>query len=153
MNDHKTAMMETGFWGRAAAGALVVSERSGRFLIAHRAEGTLQPGTWGTWGGAIDAGETPEEAVIRELQEEAEFIDDAANILPLYVFEHESGFRYSNFLVVVTEEFQPVLNWEMQQFGWFDYGDWPDPLHFGLERLFNDEVSLEIMARYRASDR
>ena len=93
MNDHKKAMMETGFWGRAAAGALVVSEVTGRFLIARRAEGTLQPGTWGTWGGAIDAGETALDAVVRELQEEAEFASEAKDIIPLYVFEHESGFR------------------------------------------------------------
>ena len=148
MNDHKKAMMETGFWGRAAAGALVVSEVSGRFLIAHRAEGTLQPGTWGTWGGAIDAGETPEDTVIRELQEEAELTSHQEKMLPLYVFEHESGFRYSNFLVVVAEEFEPVLNWEMQKFGWFDYGEWPDPLHFGLEHLLNDKISQDIMRRY-----
>lgn len=147
MNDHKKAMMETGFWGRAAAGALIVAETSGRFLIAHRAEGTLQPNTWGTWGGAIDAGETPKQTVIRELQEEAEFVSVTKEILPLYVFEHESGFKYTNYLVVIAEEFEPVLNWEMQQFGWFEYGQWPDPLHFGLERLLKDEKSLEVMQR------
>ena len=148
MNDHKKAMMETGFWGRAAAGALVVSEDTGRFLIARRAEGTLQPGTWGTWGGAIDAGETALDAVVRELQEEAEFASEAKDIIPLYVFEHESGFRYSNFLVVIGQEFEPVLNWEMQQFGWFDYDDWPDPLHFGLSQLLNDPESQRVMQRY-----
>lgn len=145
MNDHKKAMMETGFWGRAAAGALVVAENTGRFLIAHRAEGTLQPNTWGTWGGAIDAGETPEQTVIRELHEETEFICDAGKILPLYVFEHDTGFRYNNYLVIASEEFSPVLNWEMQEFGWFTYGQWPDPLHFGLKRLLKDKPSLHIL--------
>jgi 8-oxo-dGTP pyrophosphatase MutT (NUDIX family) len=149
MNDHKEAMMETGFWGRAAAGALVVSGQSGRFLIAHRATGTLQPGTWGTWGGAIDAGETALDAVIRELQEETAYARDPIDILPLYVFEHETGFRYSNFLVVVDQEFDPVLNWEMQQYGWFEFGDWPDPLHFGLNQLLKDTNSLAILQRYR----
>ena len=147
MNDHKKAMMETGFWGRSAAGALIVAENSRRFLIAHRAEGTLQPNTWGTWGGAIDAGETPEQTVIRELEEEAEFSCKMKEILPLFVFEHDSGFRYSNFLVVIEEEFSPVLNWEMQEFGWFEFGCWPDPLHFGLERLLKDAPSLQILAK------
>ena len=149
MNDHKEAMMETGFWGRAAAGALVVSEQTGRFLIAHRAKGTLQPGTWGTWGGAIDAGETALDAVIRELNEETAYAIDPIDILPLYVFEHATGFRYSNFLVVVAQEFEPVLNWEMQEYGWFDFGDWPEPLHFGLDQLLRDSNSLAILLRYR----
>ena len=148
MNDHKEAMIETGFWGRAAAGALVVSERTGRFLIAHRAKGTLQPGTWGTWGGAIDAGETALDAVIRELQEETAYVSDPRDILPLYVFNHETGFRYSNFLVVIDQEFEPVLNWEMQHYGWFCFGDWPNPLHFGMRQLLKDPSSLAILRRY-----
>lgn len=147
MNDHKKAMMETGFWGRAAAGALIVAEQTGRFLIAHRAEGTLQPHTWGTWGGAIDKGETAVETVVRELKEEAEFNKDLKAITPLYVYEHHSGFTYSNFLVTIEEEFSPVLNWEMQEYGWFEYGRWPDPLHFGLNRLLKDEYSLEVLKK------
>jgi 8-oxo-dGTP pyrophosphatase MutT (NUDIX family) len=149
MNDHKEAMIETGFWGRAAAGALVVSEQTGRFLIALRAKGTLQPGTWGTWGGAIDAGETALDAVIRELHEETEYTSNPIDVLPLYVFQHETGFKYSNFLVVVDQEFEPILNWEMQQYGWFNFGDWPDPLHFGLSQLLRDSKSLATMRRYK----
>ncbi len=141
MNDHKLAMQETGFWGRAAAGALICARSTSRLLIAHRAEGTLQAGTWGTWGGAVDAGETAVETVARELHEEAGFEGDF-DAHPLMVFEHDTGFTYSNFLVVVKDEFDPVLNWETQNFGWFTYGDWPDPLHFGLDQLLNHEPSL-----------
>jgi hypothetical protein len=36
----------------------------------------------------------------------------------------------------------------MQQFGWFDYDDWPDPLHFGLSQLLNDPESQRVMQRY-----
>jgi len=146
MNEHKIALHETGFWGRAAAGAIVAARQTGRVLIAHRAEGTLQAGTWGTWGGAVDEGETPEQTVRRELSEEAGY-SGTFNSTPLYVFEHSSGFRYSNFLITVEHEFEPQLNWETQGFGWFIFGDWPDPLHFGLENLFNDEASLASIAR------
>ena len=140
MNEHKEAMLETGFWGRAAAGALVLARSTSRLLIAHRAEGTLQAGTWGTWGGAVDRGETLVEAVTRELREEAGFEGDF-DPHPLMVFEHDTGFTYSNYLAIVDREFEPVLNWETQNFGWFDYGDWPDPLHFGLEQLLAHEPS------------
>jgi len=146
MNEHKIALQETGFWGRAAAGAIVVARKTGRVLIAHRAEGTLQAGTWGTWGGAVDGDETPEQTVRRELSEEAGYSGEC-EATALYVFEHASGFRYSNFLITVEHEFEPTLNWETQAFGWFAYGDWPDPLHFGLKTLFNDDASLQRIAK------
>jgi len=142
MNEHKQAMLETGFWGRAAAGALVLARSTSRLLIAHRAEGTLQAGTWGTWGGAVDAGETPAQTVSRELREEAGFeFEFEFESHALMIFEHDTGFTYANFLVIVDHEFNPVLNWETQNFGWFDYGDWPSPLHFGLEQLLSHEPS------------
>lgn len=146
MNEHKQAMLETGFWGRAAAGAIVLARSTSRLLIAHRAEGTLQAGTWGTWGGAVDAGETPEQTVARELHEEAGYHGDLETH-ELMVFEHDTGFRYSNFLAVVDEEFAPVLNWETQACGWFDFGRWPSPLHFGLEQLLEHEPSRETIQR------
>ena len=138
---HKKALMETGFWGRAAAGGIILARSTGRFLLAHRAEGTLQPGTWGTWGGACDDDETPLETVRREMHEEAG-LNCEMEFHQLYIFRHESGFSYTNFLVVVNDEFEPVLNWETQAHGWFDYNDWPDPLHFGTEMLITDPASI-----------
>jgi len=140
MNEHKQALLDTGFWGRAAAGALVLARSTSRLLIAERAEGTLQAGTWGTWGGAVDPGETPLAAVGRELREEAGF-EHNFDAFPLLVFEHDSGFTYANFLVVVDQEFEPVLNWETSSYGWFNYGEWPSPLHFGLEHLLDHRPS------------
>lgn len=146
VSEHKRAMMETGFWGRAAAGAPILAKSTRRMLIAHRAEGTLQPHTWGTWGGAVDHGETAMQTVTREVREEAGYQGEF-EATPLYVFEHASGFRYSNFLVVVGEEFEPVLNWETQGYGWFEFGFWPDPLHFGLVNLLEHAESRSVIAR------
>lgn len=51
-----------------AACALV--DTDGRVLIAQRPEGKAFAGLWEFPGGKIEAGETPEQAVIRELREE-----------------------------------------------------------------------------------
>ena len=51
-----------------AAVALVDSE--GRILIAQRPEGKSMAGLWEFPGGKVDAGETPEFALMRELEEE-----------------------------------------------------------------------------------
>ena len=138
------ALRETGFWGRAAAGCLILARDSGRILIPHRSEHCQQPNTWGTWGGAIDQGESPQEAVLRELAEEAGFAAPE-EVIPLFVFRHDSGFRYHNFLVTVESEFEPRINWETQAFAWFGFGDWPEPAHFGLIALLSDADSLDVL--------
>lgn len=138
--DHRETLERTGFWGAAGAGCVILAQSTGRILLAHRSRHVEQPGTWGGWGGAIDRGEDPAEAVEREVREEAGYHGEA-RIVPLYVFA-KGSFRYFNFLVVVADEFQPELNWENQGFAWCDFGDWPQPLHFGLVALFNDPKSL-----------
>jgi 8-oxo-dGTP pyrophosphatase MutT (NUDIX family) len=59
-----------------AAVALVVTE-DGRYLLQLRDQkpGIFFPGRWGVFGGAIDAGETPLEALRRELAEELSLHD------------------------------------------------------------------------------
>ena len=47
-----------------------VIERDGLMLCARRGTGRAQPGLWEFPGGKVHPGETPEAALIRELQEE-----------------------------------------------------------------------------------
>lgn len=51
-----------------AAAALV--DRDNRVLIAQRPEGKAMAGLWEFPGGKVDKGETPEQALVRELREE-----------------------------------------------------------------------------------
>lgn len=146
--DHAEALVRTGFWGSRGAGAIVMARSTGRVLLAHRSEEVQQPGTWGSWGGAIDRDEDPIAAIPRELQEEAGYQGDILHTLPLFVFRKDS-FSYENFLILIEDEFTPVLNGESQNADWFSLGEWPDPLHFGLSHLFADEVSVETIKRTR----
>ena len=47
-----------------------VIEQDGRFLVARRLEGTHVAGFWEFPGGKVQAGETHEEALMREIEEE-----------------------------------------------------------------------------------
>lgn len=47
-----------------------VIERRGRILIARRSPGGTAPGKWEFPGGTLEAGETPEQCLSRELREE-----------------------------------------------------------------------------------
>lgn len=55
---------------RKIEGVVAVVHRDGRFLMIRRAEGILAGGSWCFVGGAIEAGETQAEAVVREFREE-----------------------------------------------------------------------------------
>ena len=51
-------------------GVVVVVQRGGRLLVIRRAAGVIVPGAWCFVGGAIEPGETEEQAVVREFHEE-----------------------------------------------------------------------------------
>ena len=69
-----------------SACALVDTDR--RILIAQRPEGKSMAGLWEFPGGKVEAGETPEEAIIRELQEELGIITQVACLAPLTFASH-----------------------------------------------------------------
>jgi 8-oxo-dGTP diphosphatase len=64
-----------------AACALI--DPDGRVLIARRPEGRSMAGLWEFPGGKIEAGERPEEALVRELREELAIEVNEACLAPL----------------------------------------------------------------------
>ena len=71
--------------------ALVDADR--RVLIAQRPEGKSMAGLWEFPGGKVEAGETPEAALIRELEEELGIQTRTACLAPLSFASHS----YENF--------------------------------------------------------
>jgi len=65
--------------------AVALVDADGRVLLAQRPEGKAMAGLWEFPGGKVDAGETPEIALIRELAEELG-IDVAASCLAPFTF-------------------------------------------------------------------
>jgi 8-oxo-dGTP diphosphatase len=88
-----------------AACALV--DADGRVLIAQRPEGKPMAGLWEFPGGKVEAGETPEETLVRELREElgietkipclapltfaSHAYDDFHLLMPLYICRRFEG--------------------------------------------------------------
>ena len=70
-----------------AACALV--DADGRVLIAERPAGRTMAGLWEFPGGKLNAGETPEVALIRELKEELGIDVSAACLAPFAFASHE----------------------------------------------------------------
>jgi len=139
--EHGKELATTGFWGKQGAGCIILAKSTKRILLPHRSRSVQEPNTWGVWGGAIDSDEIPKEAAKREVQEEAGY-DGNTEMISLSVFE-KGTFKYHNFLAIIDEEFEPKLNnehaWETQGYKWVDFGDWPQPLHFGLQSLLTKD--------------
>ncbi len=58
---------------------LVARDHRGRLLVQHRTDDAPSwPGYWGLFGGGEEPGETPREALLRELREELDFDASAA---------------------------------------------------------------------------
>ncbi|MDE0334039.1 MAG: (deoxy)nucleoside triphosphate pyrophosphohydrolase [Defluviicoccus sp.] len=73
--------------------AVALVDADGRVLIARRPEGKAMAGLWEFPGGKVGRGETPEEALIRELAEELGIDVTEACLAPFTFASH----RYDDF--------------------------------------------------------
>lgn len=69
--------------------ACALVDVDGRVLLAKRPEGKPMANLWEFPGGKIDQGETPETALIRELQEELGIDTKSSCLAPLSFVSHE----------------------------------------------------------------
>lgn len=112
-----------------AACALVDSD--GRVLLAQRPEGKQLAGLWEFPGGKVEAGETPEETLIRELQEEIGITTKVACLAPLTFASHTYDDFHLLMPLYVCRRFEGIARGlEGQALKWVrpkDMRDYPMP--------------------------
>lgn len=126
-----------------AAGAFVFAADTGRCLLQKRGKDGDFAGTWGQFGGGMEDGETREAAVQRELAEETGY--SGPIFMRALTPNVDPHFTYHNFAAVVPTEFTPVINGETEDHIWCVFGQWPTPLHPGVQKTFNDPVSMMLL--------
>jgi 8-oxo-dGTP pyrophosphatase MutT (NUDIX family) len=124
---------QTGAW------AVIYCPSAGTFLFGKRSSLVNKPGLWNFFGGHVDAGESPREALQRELIEETGFRVADSDLLSFGGASgadvHEIGYvealRELHYFLLLTErEIEPHLNEEHSEFRWFK----PEKLPRGVNR-------------------
>ena len=106
--------------------AAVITRPDGSFLLGQRAPDTFYPGYWEFPGGKVEPGETPRDALIRELDEELGMRVDAAYpwITREHVYEHAHVslhfFEVTAWRGEIHDRVHSALSW--QQAGAMDVG-------------------------------
>jgi 8-oxo-dGTP diphosphatase len=98
--------------------AAVIERPDGSFLLGQRAPDTFYPGYWEFPGGKVEVGETPHDALVRELHEELEI--EVLRATPWIVREHAYEhahvrlhfFRVSEWRGEVRDHVHSALAWQ-----------------------------------------
>ena len=145
------------YWGKHGAAGLLLRapgpDGSPSVLLQHRAPWSHQGGTWGLPGGARDSHETPEQAAVREANEEAGLPADSLNVRTTVVTATAAGgdWTYTTVIADAAELLDTVPNRESSELRWVAEDEVADlPLHPGFaaswERLREVAATIPLQA-------
>lgn len=103
-------------------------------MLQQRSVWAHEGGTWSCAGGAIDEGESPFEAAMREASEEVGEIPEGYRELGEYVFAPADNWSYTTIVLEVGHLFGGSMNFETDAVAWVPV-ELVDrlPLHAGFE--------------------
>jgi 8-oxo-dGTP pyrophosphatase MutT (NUDIX family) len=102
-------------------------------LLQLRSAFAHEGGTWSCPGGAIDEGETPLEAALREASEEVGDAPEPWRLLGEHVFEPATDWRYTTAVIEVPRRFGTSMNFESDDVAWLPVDEVGSrPLHAGF---------------------
>lgn len=108
--------------------AAIPIHKDGKVLLHHRDDFDWipHPNTWSCFGGAVEEGETPKQAMIREIKEEIDF--DVTSFQHFLSHNHFSSQSISGcimhvYLIYIDKDISELTLSEGQDFGYFDFED------------------------------
>lgn len=130
-------------WGRYGAAGLLLADE-GRVLLQLRSRFVQSPGTWSVPGGALDRGETPVTAALREAGEEIGLDPDAVAMAG----DHRAdcgGWRYTTIIGVPTAPLVLRPNAETARVEWVPVAEVDAlPLHRGFRAAWLEHLAVRI---------
>ena len=124
-------------WGIFGAAGVVFVLRppsmSPLVMLQKRSVWAHEGGSWSCAGGAIDEGETPYVAALREATEEVGDIPTQHRVLGEYVFAPATDWIYTTVVLEVDEMFGSSVNFETEAVAWLPVDEVEHrPLHAGF---------------------
>lgn len=102
-------------------------------MLQKRSAWAHEGGTWSCAGGAIDEGESPYDAALREASEEVGDIPEHHRVLGEYVFAPATDWVYTTVVLEVDEMFGASVNFETDAVAWVPVEEVVHrPLHAGF---------------------
>lgn len=108
---------------KPAASAILIFQGKLLLMLRDNIPTIHSPNRWNAPGGGIEEGETPDDAIKRELCEEVSVIPD--NLQPAEMTTHDDGsIVYRYFAILSEQEYKKVkLGDEGQRLEWFTYDE------------------------------
>lgn len=125
-------------WGRyGAAGLLITDRRRSGVVLQQRSALVHQGGTWACIGGAIERGETPRDAALREAWEEDQIDPDGLTVQGTLPGTDHPEWSYTYVVAEAARSVTPRVStgrgWESDGAAWIDLEDVASlALHPGL---------------------
>jgi 8-oxo-dGTP diphosphatase len=100
--------------------------KNGRVLLGQRRKGDKHSLKWEFPGGKVEPGESPRQALVRELREELQIEAKVGAELARYEHDYPSGSRVHLLFFVVKEYSGPAVSLVFEQIEWVDLTALPD---------------------------
>ena len=139
---------------RRTAACAIVFDNQGRLLLHQRTDNNR----WALPGGAVEIGETADQAVVREVREETGYAVEVVRLVGVYSDPRHTTIRYPdgnvNSYVALAFECRviggsPTLNDEASAIDWFDPQALPEQFNPGHLPRVHDALAKSVAAFYR----
>jgi len=125
---------------------VLLYDADGRMLLQHRTDDAPTfPSYWALFGGGIEPGETPEQAVCRECLEELGYTLTTPQLFAVNSLRHDSD-DYLIHAFVERYNGAPLTLGEGQGMGWFLHGEMADLLMNEHDKTFVRELDEALKA-------
>ena len=133
-----------------AASALIWCRITDTVLFILRSELGNDPLQWAFPGGHVEPGESYDEALHRELQEEIgrDLINNPKVLLSVS-HTTEPAFTHKCYAIAVNKQFKPKLNWEHVDFKWKALGEMPEPQTWSIGMLMSNDEAAERLKQFQ----
>jgi 8-oxo-dGTP diphosphatase len=102
-----------------------IIHRDGRVLVGQRRLADRHPLKWEFPGGKVESGETPQQALVRELREELQIEASVGSELARYEHEYPSGSRVHLLFFAIPEFTGQIKEQVYEQIQWVDVQQLP----------------------------